>query len=175
MVVPLPFGSLPCTVACVSIRSEVEQLLARYAELIDAGDFAGLGVLLSESAITTEDGTVIARGRDEIRALYEQTTRRHADGTPRTQHVITNVIVEPLTEAGVSPARVVARSRFTVLQATESIPLQVIVAGRYRDVLERSGAGGWVFVERCMCPDLLGNLGDHLLFDPGLLGGDPAE
>jgi 3-phenylpropionate/cinnamic acid dioxygenase small subunit len=159
----------------VSIRSEVEELLARYAELIDAGDFAGVGLLLGKAVITTEDGTVVARGRDEIRALYEQTTRRHADGTPRTQHVITNVIVEPLTEAGVSPARVVARSRFTVLQATESIPLQVIVAGRYRDVLEQTEGGGWVFVERCMCPDLLGKLGDHLLFDLARLDDDPAE
>jgi 3-phenylpropionate/cinnamic acid dioxygenase small subunit len=140
----------------------IAQLLARYAELIDDGDFAGLGGLLAAATITMEDGTVVATGADEVRRLYESTTRRHADGTPKTQHVITNLIVEPLDDDG---ARYEARSRFTVLQATGDVPLQPIVAGRYRDVAERTPDGGYRFVERCMIVQLVGDVSHHLLID----------
>jgi len=145
-----------------SAPAAVAALLAAYAERIDAGDFEGIGALLRDAIITTEDGAVVATGADEIAAMYRATTRRFADGTPRTRHVITNLIVEPGDVAG----RFVARSYFTVLQATESLPLQPIIAGRYRDVVEHRADGRWVFVERCMEPRLFGDLRDHLSFDP---------
>lgn len=143
-------------------------LLARYAELIDAGDFAGVGALLCEAVVTTEDGTVIASGAAEIEALYTATTRRYGEGTPRTRHLITNAVID---EDG--DDRLVVRSRFTVLQAADGLGLQPIIAGRYRDVIERRGGGDgdggadgeWVFVARCMIPELLGDLRHHLLFD----------
>jgi uncharacterized protein (TIGR02246 family) len=140
----------------------IEALLATYAARIDAGDFDGVADLLAEARITTVDGSVVATGREEIAALYAATTRRHADGTPRTSHVITNLIVEPDEVAH----RFVARSYFTVLQASDAVPLQPIIAGRYRDVVERRADRSWVFVERCMEPRLFGDLRDHLSFDP---------
>jgi len=140
----------------------IADLLSTYASRIDAGDFDGVATLLADARITTVDGTVVATGRDEIAALYASTTRRHDDGTPRTSHVITNLIVEP----GDAAHRFVARSYFTVLQATESLPLQPIIAGRYCDVVEHRTDGTWVFVERCMEPRLFGELRDHLSFDP---------
>jgi 3-phenylpropionate/cinnamic acid dioxygenase small subunit len=140
----------------------VAQLLARYAELIDDGDFDGVGELLGDCTITMEDGTEVARGADAIRRLYEATTARHDDGTPLTHHVITNLIVEA---AGDDPDRVEARSRFTVFQATADLPLQAIVVGRYRDVIARGADGRWRFVERCMMPRLVGDTSRHLLID----------
>jgi 3-phenylpropionate/cinnamic acid dioxygenase small subunit len=137
----------------------VGTLLARYAELIDAGDFAAVGAFLGDCVVTTEDGTVVATDGPSITRLYEHTTRRYPDGTPRTQHVITNLIVEPDPVEG----RWVARSCFTVLQATDDQPLAPIVAGRYRDVVEEGVDGTWRFVERCMAPRLLGVLDHHLL------------
>jgi 3-phenylpropionate/cinnamic acid dioxygenase small subunit len=141
-------------------REQIEQLLARYAERIDAGDFDGVASLLAHATLRMEDGTAIAHGTDEIRALYEATTRRHDDGTPKTMHVITNLIVEPLADG-----RIEARSRFTVLQATGDVPLQPIVAGRYRDIVEPDGEGGWRFAERTMAPYLIGDVHDHLTID----------
>ena len=147
-----------------SAPAAVTALLAAYAERIDAGDFEGIGALLRDAVITTEDGAVVATGADEIAAMYRATTRRFADGTPRTRHVITNLIVEPDPPAD----RVIASSYFTVFQATDGVALQPIIAGRYRDVVERRD-GRWVFVERRMTPTLFGDLSAHLLFDPSSL------
>ncbi|MBI2683846.1 MAG: nuclear transport factor 2 family protein [Actinobacteria bacterium] len=148
-------------------REQIEQLLARYAELVDAGDFEGVAGLLRDAAIVTEEGTIVAAGREQIHRLYETTTRRFEEGTTRTLHVITNVQVEPVAgDAGEGADRVESRSCFTVLQATDGVPLQPIVAGRYRDVFARGRDGRWRFVERCMMPALLGDASQHLLFDP---------
>jgi hypothetical protein len=141
-------------------RALVVELLARYAEAIDAGDFPAVGELLAHATLSDAEGNPVATGRDEITALYEATTRRHPDGTPRTAHVITNVIVEP-----VGPDAVEMRSRFTVFQATASVPLQPVVVGRYRDRVERVG-GQWRFVQRQMVPEHWGDVSDHLRFDP---------
>ena len=138
---------------------------------MDDGDFAGLGVHLAEAVITLEDGTVIARGPGEIIALYTATTRRFPDGTPRTQHVVTNVIVEPEPPSGdadqaAEPDRWTVRARFTVLQATATLRLQVVAAGRYLDTVERGPAGRLRIVEHRMLPRLWGDIAEHLLVDP---------
>ena len=65
----------------MTVREEAEQLLARYAALIDAGDFAGVGELLGEAMVHAPDGSVIATGAAAVQALYEATTKRH-DLTP---------------------------------------------------------------------------------------------
>jgi ketosteroid isomerase-like protein len=150
-----------------SPHEAIGQLLARYAELIDDGDFVGVGDHLGDAVVTMEDGTVVATGATQIARLYENTTRRFDDGTPHSHHVITNLVVEPVSEA---PERYEARSRFTVFQATDGIPLQPIVAGRYRDLVEHDADGRWRFVERCMVPTLYGDVSRHLLFDPRTLG-----
>ena len=51
-----------------------------------------------------------------------------------------------------------------MLQATKDVPLQPIVAGRYRDRFERS-AGKWHFAEREMSVEQVGDVSDHLAFD----------
>ncbi|MDG2049390.1 MAG: nuclear transport factor 2 family protein [Myxococcota bacterium] len=140
---------------------EIENLLYLYAERIDAGDFEGVGALLGHCTIVTADGQSVATGADAICRLYEQSTRRYDDdGTPHTQHVITNVIVE-IDESAQAAS---ARSRFTVLQALPNLPLQTIVAGRYVDQFELVGES-WRFRERCMKVEHLGRLDQHLLID----------
>jgi 3-phenylpropionate/cinnamic acid dioxygenase small subunit len=139
----------------------IEKLLYLYAERIDAGDFDGIGDLLAHATIVSQDGSPGPKGRQEIARLFEKTTRRYPDdGTPHTQHVITNVIVE-VDEASGSA---VARSRFTVLQALPDWPLRTIIAGRYRDRFERVD-GVWRFCERCMMPEHFGDLSRHLLIE----------
>ena len=137
----------------------IRNLLGSYCELIDAGDFAGVADLLAGAVLRDESGKAVASGRDAIAALYAATTRRHADGTPRTRHVTANSIIE-VDEAG---GTATARSVYVVLQATGSVPLQPIVSGRYRDRFARIGEG-WAFTERTITVDLVGELGDHLTF-----------
>jgi hypothetical protein len=57
-----------------------------------------------------------------------------------------------------------ARSRYLVLQATPKLPLQPIIAGRYRDRFERVESG-WRFTLREIQIDLVGDLSEHLRFD----------
>jgi 3-phenylpropionate/cinnamic acid dioxygenase small subunit len=147
----------------------IEALVFRYAERLDEGDFAGVGELFAYGRITTEDATVVAEGSEAVERLYRHTVRLHDDGTPRTRHVTTNIIVE-LDPSG---ATAEARSYFTVLQQTADVALQPIVAGRYRDRFElvTDGNGGgdhdgqWRFTERQMFPLFVGDVHDHLLID----------
>jgi SnoaL-like domain len=145
-----------------SARS-IENLIAGYAELVDAGDFAGLGELLADAAFGGE-GDAAVRGRDAIEKIFRAVVRVYEDGTPRTKHVTTNVIIE------VDPESHTARSRsyVTVLQALPGMPLQPIVAGRYRDEFAcRDGI--WRFVDRRFTTDLVGDVSRHLRGGPAVL------
>ena len=137
---------------------QVGNLIARYAELIDAGDFDGLGDLLARAAVGAVDSPGLLRGRDALAAPFTATTRRYPDGTPGTKHVTTNLILDIDDEAGTAAAR----SYFTVLQAVPGLPLQPIVAGRYRDRFERD-AEGWFFSERLFHIELVGDVSHHML------------
>ena len=81
-------------------RALAVELLARYGEAIDAGDFAAVGALLGDAELHDADGNRIAAGRSEIEALYSATTLRHGDGTPMTSHVITNRVFTNTGEHG---------------------------------------------------------------------------
>jgi 3-phenylpropionate/cinnamic acid dioxygenase small subunit len=139
-------------------RSMIEALLYEYARRIDDGDFAGVGELFAQGSICGPDGSVLAEGADAVTALYAATTRRYEDGTPRSHHVTTNVAIT----VGLSTAE--AKSYFTVFQATDSLPLQPVVAGRYEDRFARA-PGGWRFAERIMHVRLVGDVSQHLLVD----------
>ena len=133
---------------------QVENLLYRYAEAVDAGDFDAVAELFAEATIVPypdapSDHHVV--GRDAVRAMYERTTRRYDDGTPRTRHVTTNVIVDVVGDAAS------ARSSYLVLQQTDDLSLQPIIVGRYHDDFERT-AGEWRFARRTMFVDLVGEL-----------------
>jgi uncharacterized protein (TIGR02246 family) len=142
-------------------QDEIAALVYAYAERIDGGDFAGVAELFAEASVTAEGTDRRWQGRDEVLRLYEAGTRRHADGTPRTKHVTTNLVVEVDEASGTATAR----SYYTVLQAVPGeLALQPIVAGRYRDRFERED-GRWRFAGRHMVVDLVGDLGHHLLFD----------
>lgn len=138
-----------------SARS-VENLIYAYAERIDRGDLDGLGELFREGRIEAAPG-VVYEGAEQVRRLYEATTRLHEDGTPRTHHVTTNVAVIVDETA----ATATARSKYTVFQQTDQLPLQPIIAGRYEDSFHMV-EGEWCFETREMFVDLTGNLSYHL-------------
>jgi hypothetical protein len=146
-------------------RVDVTELLYRYAELIDAGDFDGVGALLSRATF----GGIGPRGvsgAENIAKLFAATTRRYTDhgNTPRTRHLALNPIVEISTK--ISAARTAtARSTFCVVQNTETVPLQPIVVGRYFDAFACDDAG-WYFTERKVDVEMVGDVSDHLKVDP---------
>lgn len=148
----------------LSDGDQVRSLLGRYCHLIDAGDFDGLGTLMADAALCTEDGTPIARGAEAIADLYRGLVTLHADGTPGTQHVVANT---DLTEASDTSGVITARSSYVVLQALPDLPLQPIVTGTYVDTFARNDEGKWRFVERRFSIGRAGNLDHHLA--PGVI------
>ncbi len=138
---------------------EIENLVYAYADRIDAGDLVGVAQLFEHGRIKAAPGIVI-EGLDEVRKLYEVTTRLYDDGTPKTHHVTTNVAVE--VDDGATTAT--ARSRYTVFQQTDELPLQAIIAGRYEDTFHLVD-DRWRFDTRAIFVDLTGDLSKHLLID----------
>ncbi|WP_328351887.1 nuclear transport factor 2 family protein [Mycobacterium sp. NBC_00419] len=150
-------------------KLEITELLYRYAELIDAGDFDGVGQLLSRATFGGAK-TPIVSGAKNIAGLFAMTTRRFPDtasdvagpaapGTPKTRHLVLNALVDL---DGDSAA---ARSTFLVVQATDAVAFQPIVAGRYYDRFARDG-DGWYFTERKADVEMVGDVSDHLLIAP---------
>ena len=139
----------------------VAKLIYTYAERIDAGDFAGIAELFGDATLTFEGFGDAVSGRQAIEGLYTRSTRRYEDGTPRTKHVMTNVIVD-VADDGATAA---SRSYFTVLQAVPGeLALQPVIAGRYRHTYEHAG-GRWRVTTMNVIIDLTGDLGHHMLFD----------
>ena len=86
----------------------VTELLYRYAELIDAGDFDGVGQLLARATFAGTRSRRSAQrrhqpgtsGAEAIAKLFAMTTRRYPEhgNTPRTRHLVLNPIVDDQTE-----------------------------------------------------------------------------
>lgn len=138
----------------------IHRLVYRYAELLDQGDFAGVGQLFAGATYRAE----VAPGKiheqhsaDEIERLLTDIVICYEDGTPRTKHVMTNVIVEPGERSATS------RTYFTVFQAVPpDLPLQAVIAGRYLDSFAQDAAGQWRFTDRLILTDLRGDLSRHV-------------
>lgn len=143
---------------------EITNLIYRYAELIDAGDLAAVGELFTHGRVCgVENGPPdsVFSGADRVRRMYEMAVRIHDDGTPKTKHNTSNVQLE--IDEATGTAR--SRSYYCVTQATEELPLQVIVTGHYQDTFHRLD-GVWWFDSRTMFIDQVGDVSQHLTFDP---------
>ncbi|GAA1501661.1 nuclear transport factor 2 family protein [Nocardioides humi] len=101
---------------------------------------------------------MLAEGAAAVEAFYRSLVRLYDDGTPRTRHITTNVTIEVDAEAGTATGA----ASYTVFQATDALPLQAIIVGRYRDTFRRID-GAWWFASRTMAADLSGDLSRHLL------------
>lgn len=133
----------------------IANLLYRYAEYIDSGDFVGAAGLFSKARVLSHDGELDHQG---VLSLWQGRVTIYKDGTPRTKHVITNPIIEVDEIAGTGTCR----SYYTVLQQVGERPLQPIICGRYHDAFERVD-GVWRFTYRnYSLTDLIGDLGAHL-------------
>jgi ketosteroid isomerase-like protein len=134
----------------------VENLIAEFAELVDTGDFTGLGELFADGVII-QGGDNRFSGREAVEKMFRDLVILYDDGTPRTHHVTTNLFIDVDESAGTATAR----SNVTVFQAVSDMPLQPIAAGRYRDRFERHDSR-WHFAERRTDVHLIGDVSRHL-------------
>jgi uncharacterized protein (TIGR02246 family) len=139
-------------VAAESARWAIQDLIMTYAARVDAGDFAGVGELFRDATLHSGGGRT---GRDAVAEWFRELIVVHEDGTPRTQHVTTNVRV---TVDGDTAS---AHSYFTVFQAAPGVPLQPIAAGHYEDRFVCRD-GEWAFAERRPTVRLTGDVSQHL-------------
>jgi 3-phenylpropionate/cinnamic acid dioxygenase small subunit len=141
-----------------SDRRAIEELLTTYAESVDAGRFGDAAALFEHATYRIEraDGSQPAacHGAEEV-AEFMAGTRLYGDGTPRTKHVVTNMVVD-VDGVGAS-----SRCYVTVFQQTDAFPLQPIASGCYVDRFEQVG-GDWRFSERVLTGFLLGDRSHHV-------------
>jgi ketosteroid isomerase-like protein len=134
----------------------IPNLLYRYADAIDAGDFDGAAKLFRHGHVIVSGKRV--SGDDAIAGMWREWVQMYPTGTPLTRHLITNPIIE-LDDSGMSAF---CRSQWTILQATQGLPLQAIATGRYHDRFSLI-QGQWCFTERNYAQiDLAGDTSHHL-------------
>lgn len=133
----------------------ITDLIARYAELVDTGDFGGVGELFADAVFIGSGAPV--RGREAVETMLRDSVILYEDGTPRTHHATTNLAVEVDQDTGTAAAR----SYVTVFQSVPGFPLQPVAAGRYSDRFARRD-GRWRFTERRVRIHLVGDISHHL-------------
>ena len=142
---------------------EITNLLHRYAELMDAGDFEGCAALFADAAIILErspDAPPV--DAPAMLALWRSSVIVYDNGTPRTRHQVSNPILAIDEEGGTATCR----STYTVFQQVPGSELQPVASGRDHDRFERVD-GTWRFSERDFTLlDLVGDLSHHLIIDP---------
>lgn len=145
--------SVPAVTDLAQSINEITALIHEYAFRLDAGDLDGVAALFEHGELgsTRHDGRL--RGTAEARTNYDGVII-YEDGTPQTQHQITNVTIK------VDGSSATAKSSFTVLQIGK-LGFQPIVAGNYLDRFEQVD-GGWRYSERVFDPRLLGDLSRHM-------------
>ena len=154
------------TVQLAQARFVIEEIMFRYAELLDAGDLEGLSALFARGAIKPAIGEPV-KGAEEVLKLYSTAVKFYdADEklvpylrgqcTPRTRHVTTNLIFE--FDNAVMAATV--RSVFTVYQ-TLAGRNEIVAGGRYVDRFVRT-LQGWHLDERQIIIENAGDMSGHL-------------
>jgi hypothetical protein len=134
----------------------IETLIFTYAECVDTARFNDAAALFKHSTYRRDLGggrIETHRGAAEV-AAYMSHTPVFPDGSPRTRHVNTNLIIELDGDTATS------RNYFTVFQQTATLPLQPIAMGRYVDKFEFVD-GRWRFCDRLMCDAMVGNISEH--------------
>lgn len=132
-------------------RDAISALMCEYCDSIDRGDLGACAELFANGAWGIEGD--LAHGPAAVKAVLDNVTLY--DGKTCTRHLISNVQIR------VDGASATATSCITVMQGLPGrFPLQAIFIGSYYDRF-RKDASGWVFLERKIVPDLVGDLSFH--------------
>lgn len=133
---------------------DIPNLLYRYANHIDAGEFKAAAQLFEHGCVEV-DGHEITNPQHIIQ-MWKDWIFLY-DGQPLTRHITTN----PIIELSKDKQKASCQSQWTVLQATKNLALQPIATGRYEDDFERVD-GEWRFTKRRYAGiDLIGDMSQH--------------
>ncbi len=138
----------------------IQNLLNRYSDAVDRGDFEKVGEMFCDADVyfPGEEKPSIRKGTGDFAKHLRKWTRVFPDtGNPKTRHLCVNPIID-FDDA--THAR--CQTYFVVFQAAEGVPLQPIITGTYLDRFEKR-KDGWLFSERRELVGQTGNLSAHLL------------
>lgn len=148
----------------------LQNLLHRYCDYLDRGNFDAMAVLFAHAEVYLPGVDRWYRSDPQgLAASYREWVRIYPDGTPRTRHVTSNLILE-----GDGPGRALAQSYITVFQSTADFLLQPIIGGRNTDRFVKI-EGAWRFSARTIESDMFGDLKSHLLHSFGVRGAHAAD
>jgi hypothetical protein len=136
---------------------QIERLIHLYAYHLDAGDFESMGALFTHAVVYVGIEEVARRDPAAVAAMWSRFVRIYPNGTPRTHHIATNLLIDPD-----GPNRARAYSYILVVQDAPGHPLAPITAGDYLDRFEKVDAR-WRFTERRVGNELFGDMSAHLL------------
>ncbi len=141
-------------------REEILTLLHEYCFRLDAGDLDGVAALFANAEMGATTHARRLRGMAAVRTNYDGVIL-YADGTPCTQHCLTNTTVRFDPDGDGDIDRAESRCYFMVLQSLPDFALQPILAGEYRDRFARFD-GRWQYAERIIDPRRIGDLSRHM-------------
>jgi len=140
----------------MSAETEINTLLNEYAYRVDTGDLDGF-LDLFETGEWSVEGSAVSSGRQELFDNVISNIIIYADGTPKTRHVTANVNLDINEAAGTANGQ----RYVTVLQQTDTLPLQTIFSGHYFDEFVREN-GSWRFAKTLVRYPLVGDMSAHL-------------
>ena len=127
--------TLESRTARLEARAEIEDLLHRYAFLIDDHEFDALGQLFTENAVFGSPGS-----RHETRAVITENYRNRGVLYPVSLHIVQGSVIEVLDATH-------ARGQVQGFSEQASEVNTVITSFRYHDEYERVD-GRWLFASR---------------------------
>lgn len=132
----------------------IANLIAEYTFVTDAADFAALGKLFADGAISLNGGPFV-QGAEAVEQFARETLVVHGDGTLRTRHFTTNLHIE------IDADTATGQSYLVVFQQLDDFPLQPIAVAHYRDQFGRID-GRWCFLRREVITDFFGDTSHHV-------------
>lgn len=136
----------------------IANLVHGLALAIDDADGDRIEAFTGSITFTLDEHPPVVGGA-AFRAMIEHGMVLH-DGSPCTQHVITNLVVDADDVRGVASSHCYV----TVFQAVAGFGLQAVLSGRYRDEFVREG-NVWRFDKRHMQVVLRGDTSHHSIHE----------
>jgi hypothetical protein len=135
---------------------EILNLIAQYTHYVDQAQFDKVGELFTNGTLITSFNS--PKGKEQVEKHLTDNLQVYSDGTLRTAHVTTNIVLNIDEAAGTATSV----SYLTLFQNNPDtdFPLQAILTGRYHDHF-RLADGEWQFESRELVPTLIGNLSQH--------------
>ena len=140
----------------MSDEAQILSLLNQYCYTVDSGDLDGFAALYEDAELYA-DGAPRNKGSQDILDNVMSNVIIYEDGTPKTRHMNANVELSIDAVAGTAKAQ----RYVTVLQQTETLPLQTIFTGHYHDEFVRQD-GRWRYAKTVIKNPLVGDTSQHL-------------